>query len=271
MRDLESFSEENRILIAELRDPDADTRLETLAEIADEIDDELTVEMERMLLEDASDEVRARVPIALGPALELCYWELDDDGRLPPPDPYNTAPLSQGVYDRLVETLRRVYLDGATPELVRRRVLEGAVRSPQPWQEKAVAAAYRSGEERWRITAVFCMGHLRGFEDEIVEAFESGSELVRFEAIRAAGQGVVKRLAGPFQALAEDPAADVDERLVAIEALPNMEHPRNFEILTRLCADREEAVAEAAEEALLEVSMLALADDMLDGDDLDEL
>ncbi len=271
MRDIKSFSEDNRMLVADLRDPDPEERLATLVEISDEIDDELTDELERMLHEDPDEEVRARVPISLGPALELCYTELDDEGRLPPPDFYNMAPLSQAVYDRLVETLRRVYLDGTTPELVRRRVLEGAIRSPQPWQKKAVAAAFRSGKEPWQITAVFCMGHLRGFDDEIVEAFESGSEQVRFEAIRAAGERGIKRLGRPLLALAADPAADPDERVVAIWALPNIEAAGTLELLDTLSADPEEAVAEAAEDALDELSMLALAEEMLEGVDLDEL
>ncbi len=270
MRDLEDFSEEHRTLIADLRDPDESVRLAALAQLDAELDDELAGEMERLLREEESDDVRARVPIALGPTLELCFWELDDEGRLPPPSDWNVAPLTQGVYDRLVETLRRVYLDGTVPELVRRRVLEGAVRSPQSWQEKAAAAAFRSNEEPWRITAVFCMGYLSGFDDEIVEAFESGSEMVRFEAIRAAGQRVVKRLAGPLQALAGDPEADHEERLAAIEALPAMEDPRTFELLDELVAGPEKEIAEAAEEALGEVSMLAMAEEALD-DDWDEL
>ena len=80
-----------------------------------------------------------RAAIALGPALELCYWELDDEGSLPPPSDWNMAPLSQAVYDRLVETLRRLYLDAATPELVRRRVLEEFFPIPylEDWRTRA--------------------------------------------------------------------------------------------------------------------------------------
>jgi len=102
-------------------------------------------------------------------------------------------------------TLRRLYLDAATPELVRRRVLEGAVRLRRPWQEKATAAAFRSEEEPWRITAVFCMGFLGGFDDEIVKAFASGSAPLRLEAIRAAGQRGVKRFGRPLRSLAVHP------------------------------------------------------------------
>ena len=269
MQDFEVFSEAHRSNIAQLRHPDQRIRLLALADIEDEVDDELASEMMRMLLEDPSEEVRARVAIAFGPTLELCSWEVDEEGRLPPPGGFDEAPLSQEVYDRLIETLRRVYMDGANPELVRRRVLEGAVRSPQPWQTKAAAAVFRSESEPWRATAVFCMGYLSGFDNELVEAFESGSELVRCEAIRAAGERGVKRLAGPLLALAADLEADRDERLAAIEALPKMEHPRAFEVLDELGADPDEEIAEAADEALGEVRMFALAEEAL-GDDSDD-
>lgn len=270
MRSLEDFSEENRFLVAVLRNPDASVRLRALEEAVDEADDELTEELMRLLEEDPSEEVRARVPIALGPTLELCYSEVDDEGRLPPPSDWNINPLTQEVYDRLLETLRRLYLAAATPELVRRRVLEGAVRSPRPWQEKATAAAFRSEEEPWRITAVFCMGHLRGFEGEIAEAFGSGSEAVRYEAIRAAGLRGAERLARPLLRLAKDPEADVDERVAATLALPVLGPPGAFEALDELCADPEEAVDEAAEEALGELSMMTMGEEAL-GDDWDEL
>ena len=269
MRELEAFSEENQLLVGALRHPDASVRLRTLEQAVYEADDELAEELMRLLLEDPSEEVRARVPIALGPTLELC-WDEIVDGRLPPPSDWGSAPLTQKVYDRLIETLRRLYLDGTTPELVRRRVLEGAVRSPQPWQEKATAAAFGSEQESWRITAVFCMGHLRGFDDQIVEAFDSGSEAVRCEAIRAAGRRGVKRLAGALVALAGDPGADLDERVAAIEALPSFELPGTSDLLEELTADPEEAIAEAAEEALDDVIMVAMADEVL-GDDWDEL
>ncbi len=82
MQDIESFSEDNRMLIADLRDPDADVRLATLFGISAEVDDELAGELERMLLEDESEGVRAQVPITFGPVLEMCYFELDDEGRL---------------------------------------------------------------------------------------------------------------------------------------------------------------------------------------------
>ncbi len=270
MRDLDDFSEENRPLVTALRDPDAKMRLLALEHEVIAADDELAEELLRLLHEDPSEEVRARVPIALGPTLELCWDELDEDDQLPAPDDYNLNPLTQEGYDRLVETLRRVYLDGSNPELVRRRVLEGAVRSPQPWHKEATAAAFASEEELWRITAVFCMGHLPGFDDQIVEAFGSGSELVRHEAIIAAGRRGVQRLAGPLLALAGDFAADPDERVAAVTALPSLEDPRTLDLLDQLADGSGTELAEAAEEARDELTMMAMAEEAL-GDEFDEL
>ncbi len=264
MQDLEDFSEENRDLVAELRDPDWRMRLLTLKAGTIEVDDEVAEEMLRLLLEDPNEEVRAQVPIALGPTLELCWDELVD-GRLPNPGDYNLNPLTQEGYDGLTETLRRVYLDESNPLLVRRRVLEGAVRSPQPWHEEAVAAAFRSEEMPWRVTAVFCMGFVPGFDDQIVEAFDSGLAPLRYQAIRAAGSREVERRGRPILAIAADPDAELDERLAAIESLPVLSPPGTFEILDDLGADPEEAVVEAADEALEEHSMLALTE--ADSDD----
>jgi hypothetical protein len=49
---------------------------------------------------------------------------------------------------------------------VRRRVLEASVRAPQDWHQEAIREAYSSGDESWRLTAVFCMRFVRGFKDQ---------------------------------------------------------------------------------------------------------
>ena len=113
MRDLEDFLEVNQTLVIALRHPDAAVRIQALDWAVDEVDDELAEELLRLLYEDPSEDVRARVPIALGPTLELCDEELDENGYLASWGCPNEAPLSQVVYDRLVATLRRPYLDTA--------------------------------------------------------------------------------------------------------------------------------------------------------------
>ena len=51
---------------------------------------------------------------------------------------------------------------------VKRPILEASVRAPEKWHKNAVAAAYRSKDEDWKLTAVFCMRFIRGFDKQIV-------------------------------------------------------------------------------------------------------
>ncbi len=110
MQDLDDFFVENQPLVAALRHPSASTRLRALDWI-EEIDDELVEEMLRLLGEDPSVDVRARVPIVLGPTLEACDDEFDEDGYLAPWDCPNEAPLSQTVYDRVASRIEAVIPD----------------------------------------------------------------------------------------------------------------------------------------------------------------
>jgi hypothetical protein len=45
------------------------------------------------------------------------------------------------------------------------RILEASVRAPQDRHPDAVRAAYASGDAAWKLTAVFRMADVRGFED----------------------------------------------------------------------------------------------------------
>ena len=56
------------------------------------------------------------------------------------------------------------FMDGDIPKDVRREILEASVRAPQDWHQEAVRMAYSSDDESWRLTAVFCMCYIRGFE-----------------------------------------------------------------------------------------------------------
>jgi hypothetical protein len=55
-------------------------------------------------------------------------------------------------------------MDASVPTDVRRRILEASVRAPQDWHRDAIRAAYASDDDVWRLTAVFCMRSVRGFE-----------------------------------------------------------------------------------------------------------
>ena len=99
-------------------------------------------------------DLRAQAAISLGPVLEFTDTEgFDADAE---------APISEKTLHEIQDTLRDLFADAAVPRLVRRRILEAAVRAPQDWQKGAVGAAYRSDDAEWRLTAVFCMATCAG-------------------------------------------------------------------------------------------------------------
>ncbi|MGD2114718.1 MAG: HEAT repeat domain-containing protein [Acidobacteriota bacterium] len=279
---LDSFDETTRPLVQALRSDDPDLRATALAEIADVVNDPLARELLRFAREPhpgRSDDVeeRGHALIALGPTLQICWEDEDDDGTLPAPPPdatlfeeaFFTHPLSTAVYEQVRNELRHIYHDADLPKLLRRRALEAAVRAPRDWQRDAAGAAWRSDDPEWRITAIFTMGFLGGlpeddFDDEIAEAFGSDDPLVRRQAILAAGRAGVERLAGPVMDLAGDRHADREDRLAAIEALGEWMLSDAAELLQDLLGDPDAEIAEAAEWALDEATLLSELDDELD-------
>src|ERR1019366_391094 len=79
-------------------------------------------------------ELRARAAISLGPALEQADIDEFDD-----PD---ASPIGQKMFRAIQQSLRKLYLDSGVPELVRRSILEAAVRAPQDWHTGAIRSAW---------------------------------------------------------------------------------------------------------------------------------
>jgi len=122
-----------------------------------------------------SDKLRAVAAIAFGPVLEL---QSEDDDDLP------VSPKSLG---QAQQALRAVHDDATAPILVRRRALEASVRNPEPWHNPAVLSAYERGGD-WKVTAVFCMRYVPGFEAQIVASLSDPDPAMLIEAVAAAGE-----------------------------------------------------------------------------------
>lgn len=249
LKPLESFSEENRTIVAALRGGDDEERIGILDDVG-EADDELAEELLRLLEQDPSDEVRAAAAIALGPTLEIMDAEIDDQGRVE--SGFGMVPISQRVYDRVVETLRRVCLDRAQPALVRRRAFEAAVRSPKRWQVEVIRSAWAGDDPDWRLTAVFGMGYViqADFSAEIETAFGSDSQDLQGEAIRAAGLRGLESLLPEVTAIAADEGAAPELRYAAVEALGYLGDEDTVELLHELTESEDELLAAIAEEAV---------------------
>ena len=221
------------------------------------IDDELVDALLAVLRSGAeSEKLRVRAAISLGPILE----QADTDGF----EDAAAVPITEGTFSTLQESLREVFADAAVPKEVRRRILEASVRAPRDWHQDAVRAAYVSGDEAWKLTAVFCMRFVRGFDEQILEALDSESPDIHYEAVSAAGDWGVDAAWPHVVALIRAEGTAKPLLLAAIGAVAAIRPQEAAEILGELTLSDDEDVAEAVAEAL------ALAEGPLDEDDEDD-
>jgi len=225
-------------------DPDLKVRaLEFTAELIDG-DPFAQLHVELVAGEDERPDVRARAAVALGPTLELCEYGFWDD-------PYDPPPISRTCFETILKRLERVYRSAEAPKLVRRRVLEAAVRAPRDWQRGAVRAAWNGDDLDWRQTAVFAMGRLSGFEETLAEALEADEDRIVCEAMRsAAGNPSVSNTAETYLQFARDDQAPTSCRVAAIEGLRFVDTPQAFNLLETLTDAPDDEIAGTAAWAL---------------------
>ncbi len=189
-----------------------------------------------------SDGVRARAAISLGPVLE----EADLEGFEGDGDP----PISERTFARVQQTLRALFRDEGQPMEVRRRILEVSVRAPQDWHAEAIRTAYGRPEADWKLTAVFCMRFVDGFEQAIVEALDSPDLEVRREAVLAAGSWEVEAAWQRVQSLVTSAQTEKPLLLAAIEAAMALRPREAGALLEDLRDSEDEEIVDAVEEAL---------------------
>ena len=202
---------------------------------------------------DEPDDLRGTAAKSLGAALD----HADTMGFDDPDD----ILISEDVFHKLQQFLHDLFLEADVPQDVRRKILEVSVRAPQVWHEEAVRAAYGSDDDKWRLTAVFCMRFIRGFDDLILEALDSENPDIHYEAVCAAGNWEVDAAWAHVAALAAAAHTDKDLLLAAIEALANIRPHEAIEILVELADSDDEDIADAAFEALGMVEGRAEYDD----------
>ena len=173
-----------KMLLDILRDDQAEeTDRDLAAELAGdltEINDALVEALLTILQsDDASEELRGTAAISLGPVLDYAYMDEFED-----PD---DVPITEETFRRIQESLRKLYTEANVPKELRRRILEASVRAPQDWHRDAIRAGYSSDDEDWKLTAVFSMRWVRGFDDQIMEALKSENDLIHYQAVCAAG------------------------------------------------------------------------------------
>jgi len=191
---------------------------------------------------DTPETVRGRAAISLGPVLEHADTEGFEDA--------DDLPITERTFHRIQESLRKLYLDANVPKEVRRRILEASVRAAQDWHADAIRAAYASDDEVWRLTAVFCMRFVRGFDAQILEALNTRNPDLRYEAVLAAGNWEVDAAWPHVAALVTSEEIQKPLRLAAINAVASIRPHDAPELLADLADSDDEDIADAVHEAL---------------------
>jgi len=191
---------------------------------------------------DEPEDLRSRAVISLGPALESADMDEFED-----PD---FVPITERTFSKTQRTLRKLYVDGGVPKEVRRCILEASVRAPQDWHQDAVRAAYFSDDEDWKLTAVFCMRFIRGFNEQIIESLESENPDIHYEAVCAAGNWEIDAAWSHVTRLLASAETDKWLLFAAIDAAASIRPREAPEILVDLTESEDEDIVEAAYEAM---------------------
>jgi hypothetical protein len=226
------------------------------------INDELVAALLSILRNgEESEAIRAKAAISLGPILETAYIDEFEDPE--------AVSISEETFHGIQTSLRGIYMDMDVPMEVRRRILEGSVRAPKKWHEEAIRDAYSSDDELWRLTAVFCMRYVRGFDTQILEALKSENEEIHYEAVCAAGNWGLDAAWSHIARLAISELTDKWLRLAAIEGVASIRPQEAAGILSEVSQSHDEDIAEVAFEAMA-MSGLLPDDDYDDDGDWDE-
>ena len=227
----ERAEETDRLLAAELAGD--------FTVINDELVDALLFNLQS---NDESEDLRVKAAISLGPVLD----HADTDGF---DDPDND-PISENTFRKIQESLRRLYMDAAVPKNVRRQILEASVRAPQDWHQGAIRTAYSSDDEDWRLTAVFSMRWVRGFDNQILEALESNNQAIHYQAICAACNWELDAAWPHVSRLVSEQVTDKPLLLASIDAVASIRPQEAGVILVDLTDSDDEDIVEAAYEAM---------------------
>ena len=192
--------------------------------------------------EDASAALRGEAAVSLGTALE----HADIIGFDDPDD----LLITRNVFGEIQKTLRDLYENTSLPRDLRRRVLEASVHAPQAWHDAAVREAYADPDEYWRLTAVFCMHYVRGFEKEVVASLEDQNPDIHYWAVCAAGNWGLPEAWPHVVALISAGQTTKPLLIAAIHATAAIRPEAAGDILSELLDHEDEEIVDAVMEAL---------------------
>lgn len=243
------------IFLLAMGDEDSEVRMAAVDGLWENEDQALIGPLVHLLRADESPGVRASAAMALGRFVLL--GELEEIDRAP-------AMLAE---EALLEALRQA---GEEVE-VRRRSIESIGYSSASGVREIIEAAYYDDDERMQASALFAMGRSVDpyWYKLLYQELDNPNPELRFEAARACGELeaplAVSRLA---RMSLDDPDREVQE--AAVWALGRIGGREAREALEACCESEDEALSEAAAEALDEMDLLGEGVDISLFGDFDE-
>ncbi len=111
-------------------------------------------------------------------------------------------------------------------------------------------AAHASPDPAWRLTAIFCLRYVDGFAPLILEALASDDPNIRYQAICAAGEQELESAWPHVLAVLEDPAADREILMAAIDAAACIRPEEALDVIDPFTDSADADVAETALDAM---------------------
>ncbi len=209
-------------------------------------------------------ELRAKATISLGPGFEYA----DMMGFEDPDD----IVISEKKFKETHVSLRKLYMDAAVPSALRRQILEASVRAPQEWHQNAVRAAYYSGDRNWRLTAVFCMRFIKGFDQEVLTSIKSDDPEIEYQAVWAAGNWEVNAAWPHIASLVSSQKTNKPLLLAAIEAAATIRPSEAPSLLHDLFDSGDQDIIDSVHEAIQTAEAINKTDhfEKYDDEDFDE-
>jgi hypothetical protein len=210
LEDMENMAENDTLLFFDhmaamcLEDADPVARATAIRLLWQSDDEKLVPRLIKLMNEDPEVIVRAAAATALG--VFVYQGELEE--------------IDRSMYDRILRNLIRVYT-GSDDRLVRRRALEALGYATHPDVPGFIEQAYQTNDEEWLQSALFAMGRTynRRWVDLVLDMFDHPDALVRYEAVRAAGELEAKAALEPIIDLLEEGTEDDELYFAAIWSL----------------------------------------------------
>ena len=222
-----------------LKDPDERVRIRAIEGLWENEESSFMETLIDIMEKDSSMEAREAAANALGR-----FGLLAEHDKLP-----------AGATPRISQALLGVYRDARNPVDVRRRALEALSPLSLPEVREAILEAYRSGDFRMQVSAVYAMGKNchPDWLNFLLDEMDSEAPELRYEAVMAAGDLGEEPSVPRLIELTED--EDPDVRLAAMQALGKIGGLEAREHLELYMEDPSEAVRQVAEQALSEIEM----------------